>query len=164
MTTPALPRGLLVEQKILERLRTIKRSAGFFTDMGDNADLGPIHRPNADVSVAVEFVDERPQGSTGNPQVHDKHLILRAFKIRAQIKFKDEDTPRGELMNKALADIKRAVFNMVPFVPTDAKTLGWPTYTGAQLEPRVDGNQYEAVSATGTTTYTEAIGEPENAD
>ena len=161
------PRGLLVVQAVLTRLQRIKTADGYFTDAGETAEIGPVERANLSVSVAVQFASETPQpdkqgNNTGNPQVANSYLMQRSFTIVGQIKTKPDET-KGIELEYLLADIKRAVFDGKAFDATQRLTLGWPTYTGASLAPRELGNEFESVSVTGTTTYTEAIGDPSNA-
>lgn len=160
------PRGLLVVQAVLSRLQRISIDAGYFTNAGVTAAIGPVERANLDVSVAVEFSAEAPQTdstgkASGNPQTSTRFIIQRTFSIVGQIK-SAPDNSKGVELEYLLADIKRAVFDGTAFDPASRLTLGWPTYTSATLAPRADGNEFESVVVTGTTTYTEAIGDPSN--
>lgn len=173
MTEPADPISLQIEDAIVARLRTIKRSAGFHTNAGDNAEVGPIHwTDQTEVAVAVEFDGEQIQTSalgrnTGNPQASEYHHVRMTFKIVGTIRAvpeDDDDRRRGRRLNKLLADIKRAVFTKTPYFPNESKTKGWPTYAGAQKAAKQDGQAYEQIVVTGTTDYTEAIGDASNVD
>lgn len=158
------PRGVLIRNFLIARLQRIAIADGYFTDAGEGADDGPLKNANLPYQLTIQIDSEAPQAgasgeNTGNPQVADNYTMQRPFTILGVIRASADDS-KGLQVEYLLSDIKRAVFDGKPFDPAAARTLGWPTYTGATLIQRADGNEYEAVKATGTVTYIETIGDP----